>query len=743
MNMATTLMNEAGAILKDEPVSESLCEAGKALVGYCGEQYRLDPGNLSDLSFPDRVWMEICRQKPRLNFYPLAQFTERAVKKAILSLMSNPGVPEKGILQGFLGQFFFEVCIERLRRKNADEWNWSPGYHFSREGMKPPEEEKKLRRVLCDQCTALAQAFLPFLESAIALPDAKKARLEIRKGFRETLGMSLVTPKKTLEQHPDFVNLVVGNKLSGIDLTVGKWLLSAIKTSYSLSGRTHYLLFNHKHANVVLPYEELKNWVSRPSQSLVKDLVEIGVAVYMADLYTRRRHDLGRKIGLLMPVRHLEIWQAAKGELERAVSFLGWDDFTFHFVAHEEGAQTFVKAEKRLDTACVCLFSGGIDSTAGAIWALENGLCPIFVSHSSNHQVGSIQKNIMRRLYEIYDERLLGLRITADSITNLIKLKVPGSVITGLRGLLGRQYLCADEFSRALDTVLGPSDALKYRPVIMKYSRQVRHLDFYISKPRNTDLHPERIWRPLGNPAQTLMPQYLRTFLFLSLAAAVALEQGVDKIYLFENGPVAINPLFSEAMLNTRTSHPHFLEYFRQLIDKVFGVNMVIENPFLTLSKGEVAGMLALPKLKGLVSLTDSCWNWFRVPLMAKDKDFHWCRETHDGECIPCLVRRAAINHASLWPDDCRYLTDVFSEYPHLESGLVVALADYTRFCRNVKDFNDRDLLWLAPDLSVSAPGVDAGKLIAMIKKHAGEVLTCFQKRSNATFNKHFHDVLW
>lgn len=494
-----------------------------------------------------------------------------------------------------------------------------------------------------------------------------------------------------------------------------------------------------------IPYKTLETWLGKPLQPLVKYLLEVGATVYLSDLHTIRQKDLGRKIGVLMPLRNTGAWDLVKNKLEQTVSFLGRDDFKIYLEKHVESVEEekkFIKPGEQTDKECVCLFSGGLDSTAGAVWALGKGLKPLFVSHYSHHKLGTIQKTVVSRLYKIYDRDMLSMRITEQTLRKLSSLSIPSPVLVGLGGIMGRRFVGDAAISSALVSAVGAAYADLYGPAILKYSRELQHIGFYVSKPRNTLANPNKIWRPLGGPAHSVMAQHLRSFLFLSLAAAVALEYGIKKIYVFENGPVAINPLFSEARVNTLTTHPHFIKSFEDLIKELFNVDISIENPFLYMSKGEVAGILSNPRLKELTGLTDSCWNWFRVPLMANDESINWCRETHDGECVPCIIRRAAVHRAGLWDEDVTYLRDIFREYPFLNIDIIVLAVDYLRFCYNINKLNGQKLLHYAPDFSVFEDGVDIGKLIQMYKKHAKEIVDCFQNRANDSFKKDFAAVL-
>jgi 7-cyano-7-deazaguanine synthase in queuosine biosynthesis len=794
MNMVTSLITSAWVSLKDVSVTETLCEASKVLEA-CFDNIvaalkNSSPGRKKEeecpdidfektdpLALPDALWLAIYRGKPRVYNYPLGEITERAVKKTVnviiaggssypfdrvepsadqgdnkirkkLMELMNPNCKEK-VLQIFITHYFFEICIDQLRRPyNNDKSDWCYRYHFSRKGEAVSwAAEKKLRRELTYQCAEKAALYLEYLQRAMKMKqnDFKKARLEIRKGFLKIFKLRLPSPLKS--KPLPFVNVAVGhdileNPQRRYELVVGGNPLSSYRTRYDIHGKCRTFLLSHQRANVEIPYEKLETRLGRKYQPMVKDLLEVGVSIYLSDLYTKRHKGLGRKIGLLMPLRNAEAWKEVKDDLERTVSFLGRDDFKIYLENHEERARKFEGPVEQSNKDCVCLFSGGLDSTAGAVWALENGLKPLFVSHYSNYKLGTVQKSIIRRLYEIYDRQMLSMRITTQTLSKLRALSVPSPIRSNLIRIKDQRFVGDRAIMDILGRTIGATDAVRYRPVILKYSRELQHIGFFVSKPKNTLASPNRVWRPLGNPSQSVMAQHLRSFLFLSLASAVALEYGIKKIYVFENGPVAINPLFSEARVNTLTTHPHFLKSFEIFINNLFNAEINIENPFLYMSKGEVAGILSKPQLKGLTTLTDSCWNWFKVPLIARNEFMNWCRETHDGECVPCIIRRAAVHRAGLWDDDAKYLTDIFMEYPNLNTDIIVIAADYLRFCCNVNALKDEELLHYAPDFSVFEDGVDYRKLIQMYREHAKEIVRCFRARANVSFKRDFAAIL-
>jgi 7-cyano-7-deazaguanine synthase in queuosine biosynthesis len=130
--------------------------------------------------------------------------------------------------------------------------------------------------------------------------------------------------------------------------------------------------------------------------------------------------------------------------------------------------------------------------------------------------------------------------------------------------------------------------------------------------------------------------QRTRSFLFLSLAALTARRRGLsDVILIAENGQMAIHlPLTAGRIsaFSTHTAHPEFVHEMGNLLSTLLSHPIHIENPFLYQTKGEVIRNL-LENHQATFKDTVSCWKASRVT----------SAHNHCGICIPCLVRRIAV----------------------------------------------------------------------------------------------------
>jgi 7-cyano-7-deazaguanine synthase in queuosine biosynthesis len=147
--------------------------------------------------------------------------------------------------------------------------------------------------------------------------------------------------------------------------------------------------------------------------------------------------------------------------------------------------------------------------------------------------------------------------------------------------------------------------------------------------------------------------QRTRSFLFLVLGALAARRRGHSKVLMIaENGQLAIHlPLNSARVgaFSTHTAHPDVIALMQQILRAALAVEFEIVNPFLYRTKSEVIDKV-WKDLRTGIAVSSSCWKNARLRNNA----------THCGECIPCYVRRVAIEvHGN---DPTAYARDVFAE---------------------------------------------------------------------------------
>ncbi len=626
-------------------------------------------GRLDPWSVPDGAWLAMVRRRPALACYPLGEIVERAVKKAVVEQLIGAGLRpgrrrrpsaraaattlarglgrprERRLLRRFLAHFLFELCIDLIRREDRhSEPEPAYLYHFTIDGrFRSLAEERSWRRWLTGTCAAWAERLLPHLLAALPETDFGAVREAVRAGFREIGGRVPRHPGRGL---PDPVFRVVASDR----------LEDALERGDPEDPRVTLLVLNRVGGNVSVGCDWLRGGPGSAIEDgiapLVRDLVEIGAAVYMAGVVVSRQRHLGRRLDFELRVRCPKRWSAVARRIERVASILTRDDLTLSFEPRgTPGTAPHSRLARRRTDRPVCLFSGGLDSLAGAVRLLEAGERPILLSHYANSSLAALQKHLVGRLRAIYG------------------------------------------------------------------SDRLDHLGVYVA-PSGAPSNP----LPLRPRRRQPMARFLRPFMLLSLACSAALHFGSRRVLICESGPLAIYPLFNEGQIRTRSVDPRFVGGFQRLIRRVSRTRLRIDNPLLYMTKGEALEAFADPRLSGLLADSNSCWHWAQLRAVAKRRGVDAAGATHDGSCLPCLVRRAAVHAAGLWEADAGYVADIFTDFGELDREAVLTVADYFRFCENLRTLPSAEGLLLAPDFSVCAPGVDCDRLLRMFRRSAREL---------------------
>ena len=145
------------------------------------------------------------------------------------------------------------------------------------------------------------------------------------------------------------------------------------------------------------------------------DLLEIAAYVYCADQRCSRGTDILKDYGsqwrrvmsFQIPVRKPDVWNSVelKKVLQDTLAFLSDETYQFDFVAATsplaEKQGYFDFSDSLVDTDEIALFSGGLDSFAGAVEGIVgNNRKMTLVGHHSADKVKAVQKNLVNALAE-------------------------------------------------------------------------------------------------------------------------------------------------------------------------------------------------------------------------------------------------------------------------------------------------------------------------------------------------------
>jgi 7-cyano-7-deazaguanine synthase in queuosine biosynthesis len=172
------------------------------------------------------------------------------------------------------------------------------------------------------------------------------------------------------------------------------------------------------------------------------DLLRLAVAVYSADkaaLRSREADRWTRALDLDVPVADAAAWTHAADAFSSALAFLSNDRWSLQFRAEPPTQGGEPTALLQAD-AC-CLFSGGLDSLAGAIDLLEEGRTVILVGHYDSNLLRPRQKHLASELAGHYGaERVIHrpfyLRLASPAATQARPLAAEREATTRSRSLL-------------------------------------------------------------------------------------------------------------------------------------------------------------------------------------------------------------------------------------------------------------------------------------------------------------------
>lgn len=346
------------------------------------------------------------------------------------------------------------------------------------------------------------------------------------------------------------------------------------------------------------------------------DLLEIAAYVFAADRWLSRGkkdaveyHSWSRNLKFHIRVRDFQFWNrdAVRQSLSETLTFMTGDAsiiFCFEPGLDTPPTNLFDRSgfslEGTLDQPTVTLFSGGLDSLAGAVERLgQTDEKVLLVSHLS--QAGTIhtQRALVRALEQIY----------------------PGRTIH-------YQFECTLRGIRAVEET-----------------------------------------------------QRTRSFLYSSIAYAIASAYGRNEFFVYENGVTSINLHRREDLANaraSRTTHPRTIGCLSKLFSLLSDSDFVIQLPYILRTKKEVITEVT-KRAPQLISSTVSCNRTFQTHGEA----------THCGHCFQCVDRRIASHSADAQDLDHRglYNHDIIGESINDREARTTAI-DYIRQAKKFTEWN-------------------------------------------------------
>jgi hypothetical protein len=231
--------------------------------------------------------------------------------------------------------------------------------------------------------------------------------------------------------------------------------------------------------------------------------------------------------------------------------------------------------------------------------------------------------------------------------------------------------------------------------------------------------------------------QRSRSFLYASMAAAVARLFNLDRIYFYENGVLSVNlPLCGQEVGGraTRTTHPQALHGFGRIFSLVLGQPFTVENEFLWLTKQDVLERLKGTQHVDLAKMSLSCTHTRNFTLA----------QPHCGLCSQCISRRVAALGADYGENDpgAGYRADVLTAPRDKDEDRIVAerfigVARQVEAMTDLQQFHQMfagEISRVTPYLPFSSSDAVA-KLFALHHHHAVQVGQTMLKQMNIYLN--------
>lgn len=178
-------------------------------------------------------------------------------------------------------------------------------------------------------------------------------------------------------------------------------------------------------ANVSIRLENVAKVLGRNLPRRLVDLLELAAYVFSADCSTPRgtkwsegdtKEPWSRDFAFVVPVRDPDFWNAPQITtlIVELLTFLSDDRYSFRFVplTRDRHRQEYLKLGNFEDWLFyaperVLMFSGGLDSLAGAVETARSGRKAVLVSHRPVSTMSARQKKLFRELRKSFPDRFI------------------------------------------------------------------------------------------------------------------------------------------------------------------------------------------------------------------------------------------------------------------------------------------------------------------------------------------------
>ena len=210
--------------------------------------------------------------------------------------------------------------------------------------------------------------------------------------------------------------------------------------------------------------------------------------------------------------------------------------------------------------------------------------------------------------------------------------------------------------SGGLDALAGASQEINNNTIFVTFStnrieksKAKYSYNNYISKFCNNSSHVFINKQNLN--FKTHLTQRTRSLIFIASCLIYADYYKINKIKIYENGIMTLNPTFYFRRKVTRTTHPKTLYYINSIL-KQLNLDIEIINPFNFLTKKEVVNLIP-NEWNDLINNTKTCSKMPASKAFFNHKNQDYC---HCGICAACILRQISILNSSKKALDVKYI---------------------------------------------------------------------------------------
>ena len=158
------------------------------------------------------------------------------------------------------------------------------------------------------------------------------------------------------------------------------------------------------------------------------------------------------------------------------------------------------------------------------------------------------------------------------------------------------------------------------------------------------------IVRKLDLKEESHYTQRTRTLFFLANSFIYADYFEINKVKMYENGIMSLNPKFYFRRIVTKTTHPKTMYLINKILSEL-NINIKIVNPYMYITKTEVLNKIP-EKYINYIKSTKTCSKNHGIQALSNRK----VGETHCGLCTACILRQISILNSKLTEKDAQYM---------------------------------------------------------------------------------------